>query len=70
MQDTWNYIVIKFSAMQLHPNLKNSDLNVQGDPMTPSKGEIGLNKIQTKRKEGVKNAPKNLNIIYGMSLFK
>ena len=36
VQDTWNYIVIKFSATQLHPNLKASDLNVQGDAMTPS----------------------------------
>ena len=35
-QDTWNYIVINFSATQLHPYLKANDLNVQGDAMTPS----------------------------------
>ena len=34
VQDTSNYIVTKFSATQLHPNLKANDLNVQRDAMT------------------------------------
>ena len=36
VQDTWNYIVIKFSAMQFHPNLKANDFNMKGDAMAPS----------------------------------
>ena len=35
-QDTWNHIVNKFSAMQLHPYLKANDFNVQEDAMTAS----------------------------------
>ena len=45
MQDTWNYIVIKFSATQLDPYLKASDLIVQEDSMTPSQEETSGTKI-------------------------
>ena len=39
VQDTWTYIVIKFSAIQLHPYLKANVLNAQEDSMTTFQGE-------------------------------
>ena len=57
---------IKFPATQLHPNLKASDLNVQGEANDPLLGGIGLKICPTTIQKYIESIPCLMDVCWNV----